>query len=67
MVLQILHHGSDAFTYSELAGEDSDSNEYISGIQDCLAKKATGTINIRAGSVLLYIEWCAARGEAPFP
>eukprot|EP00971_Amphidinium_carterae_P226235 4487299-Amphidinium_carterae.1 len=46
MVLQILHHGS----------EGSDSNEYILGIQDCLAKKATGTIN-----------WCAARGEVPFP
>eukprot|EP00971_Amphidinium_carterae_P291605 5788789-Amphidinium_carterae.1 len=67
MVLQILRHGGEEFGYIELAGDDSEIEEYIPGVQDCLVKKAAGTIKIRAGFMLLYIAWCATRDAGLFP
>eukprot|EP00971_Amphidinium_carterae_P330852 6464102-Amphidinium_carterae.1 len=48
MVLQILRHRREEFGYSELSGDDSEIEEYISGVQDCLAKKQQGAVFAQA-------------------
>ena len=36
-------------------------------LEDVFAKKKTGTLQMRASSLLLYVRWCQAKGFDPFP
>ena len=43
---------------------DADGEEVL---DDVFAKKKTGTLEVRASALMLYVRWCQAKGFTPFP
>ena len=43
---------------------DADGEEVL---DDVFAKKKTGTLEVRASALMLYVRWCQAKGFSPFP
>ena len=59
VIIKVMGSSTPIFDMIERDGEEI--------LEDVFAKKKTGTLQVRASALLLYVRWCQAKGFDPFP
>ena len=59
VIIRVMGKATPIFNMVEEDGEEI--------LDDVFAKKKTGTLEVRASALMLFIRWCQAKGFQPFP